>query len=181
MVSLGHNEWQHQAITWTNVDLSSIRFRDIHMSAISRRYLIHQSRITLKITFKTPRGNVLNNDLMPYWGNPLPQPNDVWCIIDAGIFVWFHMAALGMNISKSKPFYLTFNLFLYMLHISRYFLMPWDIKSSCNIYTFLIHMSWIHQIKVGDLSSINNRSTLMKKLALSLQPIHLTWPMLKLF
>ena len=36
--------WRHQAITWTNVDLSSIRFSDIHLQAISQE--IPQSSIT---------------------------------------------------------------------------------------------------------------------------------------
>ena len=44
--------WWHQAITWTNVDLSSVRFSDNHLRAISQE--IPQSSITeisLKITY----------------------------------------------------------------------------------------------------------------------------------
>ena len=35
--------WRHQAITWTNVDLS-VRSNDINLRVILRRYLNHQSR-----------------------------------------------------------------------------------------------------------------------------------------
>ena len=54
--------WRHQAITWTNVDLSSVRSRDIHLRKISQS-IPHPSstEITLKITylkipFKSHRG-----------------------------------------------------------------------------------------------------------------------------
>ena len=43
--------WRHQAITWTNVDLSSVRSSYIHLMAISPK--IHQSsmtKINMKIT-----------------------------------------------------------------------------------------------------------------------------------
>ena len=52
--------WRHQAFTWTNFDLSSVRSFDIHMRAISLE--IPQpsiSKIRLKInyiSFKFPRG-----------------------------------------------------------------------------------------------------------------------------
>ena len=54
--------WRHQAITWTNVDLSSVRSNGIH-----KRYLSHQS---LKLAWKLPnvkscRGQWVNNQ----WGN----------------------------------------------------------------------------------------------------------------
>ena len=41
--------WRHQAITWTNVDLSSVRSSCIHQMAISQE--IHQSSMT-KINMK---------------------------------------------------------------------------------------------------------------------------------
>ena len=44
--------WRHQAITWTNVDLSSLRSSDVHLRAISLE--ISQpsaSKISLKIIF----------------------------------------------------------------------------------------------------------------------------------
>ena len=44
--------WQHQAITWTNVDWSSVKFSDIHIRAISQE--VPQPSVTkihLKITY----------------------------------------------------------------------------------------------------------------------------------
>ena len=41
--------WWHQAITWTNVDLSSVKSSDIHPKAIALK--IHQSSV-IKINFK---------------------------------------------------------------------------------------------------------------------------------
>ena len=54
--------WRHQPITWTNVDLSSVRSRDYHLRAISQE--IPQppiNEISLRITYiqwvlKSPRG-----------------------------------------------------------------------------------------------------------------------------
>ena len=42
-----HVAWRHQTITWTNVDLASVRSSDIHLRAISRELL------QLSIIFKT--------------------------------------------------------------------------------------------------------------------------------
>ena len=60
-INLGQH-WRHQAITWTNVDLSSARSSYIHLMAISQE--IHQSSVTklsmkitqFKISLKSPRG-----------------------------------------------------------------------------------------------------------------------------
>ena len=52
--------WRHQAINWTNVDLSSVRRRDIHLTAVSQR--IPQPSIcnmSLKITYL----NFLSNQI----------------------------------------------------------------------------------------------------------------------
>ena len=59
--------WQHQAITWTNVDLSSLRSRDVHLTAISLE--ISQPSVTkislksifLRIYWNLPGANELNN------------------------------------------------------------------------------------------------------------------------
>ena len=34
--------WHHQAITWTNLDISSVTFSDNHKSIISQKYHSHQ-------------------------------------------------------------------------------------------------------------------------------------------
>ena len=48
---------RHQAITWTNVDLLSVRSTDIHLSAISQEIVQPSiTKISLKIFFKSPRG-----------------------------------------------------------------------------------------------------------------------------
>ena len=44
--------WRHQAITWTNVDLSSVRFNDVHLMAISQDILQPSiTEFTLKIIY----------------------------------------------------------------------------------------------------------------------------------
>ena len=54
--------WQHQAITWTNVDLSSVRSCDIHLKTISQELLkitIHWyefENYQIKITAASPKG-----------------------------------------------------------------------------------------------------------------------------
>ena len=51
VTSYGDIAWRHQAITWTNVDLSSVRSSYIHLMAISQE--IQQSsmtKINMKIT-----------------------------------------------------------------------------------------------------------------------------------
>ena len=61
--------WRHQPITWTNVDLSSIRSHYVHLRAIS--LVISQpsvTKISLKIIFlrfywNLPRANKLNWNL----------------------------------------------------------------------------------------------------------------------
>ena len=51
--------WRHQAITWTNVDLSSVRSNDIHLTAISQE-ITQQSiiEISLQITHLKFHSNV---------------------------------------------------------------------------------------------------------------------------
>ena len=44
--------WRHQAITWTNVDLSSMRFDDIHLGALSLEDLkkpINKTRLKIAV------------------------------------------------------------------------------------------------------------------------------------
>ena len=70
--------WRHQAITWTNVDWSSVKCSDIHIRAISQE--TPQPSITeicLKITYlkfhsNFPGANEFN------WGIPLGIPPLVW-------------------------------------------------------------------------------------------------------
>ena len=46
--------WRHQAITWTNVDLSSLRPSDVHLRAISLEILQPSvTKISFKIIFQT--------------------------------------------------------------------------------------------------------------------------------
>ena len=72
-IDLGHHwlrqwlvAWQHQAITWTNVDLSSVKFCGIHLTMIllvALKVSVHE--IISKITATSPRGQWLSNSLRP--------------------------------------------------------------------------------------------------------------------
>ena len=45
--------WRHQAITWTNVDWSSVKYSDIHIRAISQQMIqLSFTKICLKIACK---------------------------------------------------------------------------------------------------------------------------------
>ena len=59
--------WQHQAITWTNIDLSLVKFCGIHLRAISHRVgkllFCVMRKLYLKITVTSPGVNELNMDL----------------------------------------------------------------------------------------------------------------------
>ena len=65
-ISLWLVAWRHQAITWTNVDLSSVRSSCTHMSAILARdasAISHWNQLEnylSKILFKSPRGQWVN-------------------------------------------------------------------------------------------------------------------------
>ena len=54
--------WRHQAITWTNVDWSSVESSDIHIRAISLKMPQPITKICLKITclnmMTSPNGNI---------------------------------------------------------------------------------------------------------------------------
>ena len=52
------NAWRHQANTWTNVNLSSVRSNSNHLRENSQE--AHQPPIT-KISFKSPRGHWVNH------------------------------------------------------------------------------------------------------------------------
>ena len=57
--------WRHQAITWTNVDWSSVKSSDIHIRTISQEMpepsiTKVRLKITLKILFRFPRGQWVN-------------------------------------------------------------------------------------------------------------------------
>ena len=61
----GFVAWQHQAITWINVDLSLIRSSDIHLRAISQEILRHQLiKLTWKNPFKPPKANELDENYL---------------------------------------------------------------------------------------------------------------------
>ena len=83
--------WRHQAITWTNGDLSSVSSSDIHLRASSQEK--HQPSITeiiwkikyLKFSFKFPRGQWVKIVLMchcPYSSAMTPylitKPRTMW-------------------------------------------------------------------------------------------------------
>ena len=56
--------WRHQAITWTSVDLPSVRFSENYLRAISPEITPApvaeiSVKITFEISFKSPRGNEL--------------------------------------------------------------------------------------------------------------------------
>ena len=57
--------WWHQAITWTNVDLSSVRFSDIYLTAVSQEmrqasFTEISLKISHKISFQSPRAQWVN-------------------------------------------------------------------------------------------------------------------------
>ena len=87
---------RHQSITWTNVDLSSVRFSGIHLRAISQK--IHQpliSELVWKLTYLKFRSNlpgtnelscktfyseILSNLYAPRlcWNIPIASKFDMW-------------------------------------------------------------------------------------------------------
>ena len=60
-VNIGSGSWRHQAITWTNADLSSEQSCDIHLRAISEEDALATNdqnwleNLLSKISFKSPR------------------------------------------------------------------------------------------------------------------------------
>ena len=64
------NAWQHQAITWTNVDLSSVRSCIIHLRTLSKEALkVPISKASLKIEFSKLHPNPPGaNELIVYHG-----------------------------------------------------------------------------------------------------------------
>ena len=59
--------WQHQAITWTNVDLSSVRSYGIHLRALSKEDLKNPiSKTRLKIAFFKSLADLRTNVLRGY-------------------------------------------------------------------------------------------------------------------
>ena len=64
--------WRHQAITWTNVDLSSVRSCGIHLRALSKDLKIPNTKTRSKITFLRstfPKGQWVNRwaTECPWW------------------------------------------------------------------------------------------------------------------
>ena len=73
--------WRHQAITWTNVDLSSLRSHDVNLMAISLEISLPSvTKIGLKIIFlknllKSPRGQwVKVTARYRAFNDPSPEP-----------------------------------------------------------------------------------------------------------
>ena len=98
--------WRHQAITWTNVDLSSVRFSGIHLRAISQE--IPQPSITkihLKITYSKfhsnfPGANELSNGslVLPYGHLGQHWPSQ-WLVVWVA---WQHQAISETNVNFSS-------------------------------------------------------------------------------
>ena len=74
--------WRHQAITWTNVDLSSVRSIDIQLMTISQEMpqpLI--TKISLKNTYELKKSNdTVSHQLLLHVSNP-SMPAGCICII----------------------------------------------------------------------------------------------------
>ena len=61
--------WRHPAITWTNVDLSSVKFSDIHIRAISQEMPRPSiTKICLKITCLKLHSNFPGTKELTEWG-----------------------------------------------------------------------------------------------------------------
>ena len=80
--------WWHQAITWTNVDLSSIRFSDSHLRAIEQEIpqpsvlKMAWKLLKSKISFKSHRGQwaiTAIHDICQQW---FVKSSVFWCYID---------------------------------------------------------------------------------------------------
>ena len=70
--------WRHQAITWTNVDLSSVRSSDIRVRAISHNQALNHYQLAnhfYKISFKSPGGQWIN---CTWWSPAWCQMLDGW-------------------------------------------------------------------------------------------------------
>ena len=68
-IELGqHWHWQHQAITWTNVDESSVRPSGIHLKAILRESLRYILDIRLKITDLILQPHLGGSNELSHWG-----------------------------------------------------------------------------------------------------------------
>ena len=78
--------WRHQAITWTNVALSSVRFSGIHLRAISSEIpQLPFTKVSLKITF-----------LKLNWN--LPGANEL-----SLVFHWFYSAIMLSKFGQEFP------------------------------------------------------------------------------
>ena len=61
--------WRHQAITWTNVDLSSVKSSDIHIKEISQEAPQPPiNKNSLKIDYLKFYSNVSGNNELTHWG-----------------------------------------------------------------------------------------------------------------
>ena len=86
--------WRHQAITWTNVDLSSVRSSDIQLRAISQD--IHQPsiiKISMKITYLKFHSNVQGANEQSG-----TKPNLVAKILATNFGVFFVICVIFQNI-----------------------------------------------------------------------------------
>ena len=92
--------WWHQAITWTNVALLSVRSSDIHLGAISQK--IHQPPIT-KINLKVNYLNLYPN---------LPGANE--------------LSLPGPSQTTKRHFHSLFFFILYAIHVFLY--SYWDAR-----------------------------------------------------
>ena len=68
--------WWHQAITWTNVDISIMRSSDIHLKSISLKNTLAINQLNWleyhlsEILFQSPRGQWVNITIWLMPGNP---------------------------------------------------------------------------------------------------------------
>ena len=63
------SHWQHQAITWTNIDWSLVKSSDSHIRAISKEMLQPSiTKIGLKITYIKFHSNFPGANELTHWG-----------------------------------------------------------------------------------------------------------------
>ena len=84
--------WQHQAITWTNVDLSSDKSHDIHLRALSKEDLeipINETRLKIALL-------KLNPDL-PGADELMKTSCYLFTIVWGGIDLWGLVGMIGTS------------------------------------------------------------------------------------
>ena len=99
--------WRHQAITWTNVDLPSVRSNENHLRAISQE--ISQSSITkisLKITclnFMRANESILTGWEFQYFVMFVRTEAENLLDTPKGLFLWHELTLIPVWLSSYKP------------------------------------------------------------------------------